>query len=401
MNRTVVALAATFVSLPALMGFAYAQNSAGEIEMPPLVSPVVQPATVSNLPMVGRYAAPKPKEAFDPAELQFQSDAQAIIPLWNGSATTAGKKYTFKMVGKSPLSHQSSPVSKVHAVLIPLKWVFKPQNVTFDASVEDTKCFPHGSPLALVKKSPIFQSITLTVGSTHLGSGQYTDLFQRASFWKYVKSINPGYHVELTPLTVTPTATIAASNFTVQSVHCGKLGLVEFGAVQNYLEHTLIPSLKKYITPTTFPIFLSKDVVFYDGSVSNCCILGFHSSFKNSKFSGAFQSYGVSNFDTEKVFNAPDVATLSHEVAEWMDDPDVGNGTPPWGHIGQQSGCQDNLEVGDPLSGTTHAIVHSGFTYHVQDLANISWFYRLNPSIGANGWFSMFGKFKTPAKPCS
>ena len=28
------------------------------------------------------------------------------------------------------------------------------------------------------------------------------------------------------------------------------------------------------------------------------------------------------------------------------------NPTPKWGHIGQVSGCQSNLEVGDPLSGT-------------------------------------------------
>jgi hypothetical protein len=33
----------------------------------------------------------------------------------------------------------------------------------------------------------------------------------------------------------------------------------------------------------------------------------------------------------------------------------------------------------------------NGFTYHLQDLAFVSWFYETKPSIGANGWYSLFG----------
>ena len=76
------------------------------------------------------------------------------------------------------------------------------------------------------------------------------------------------------------------------------------------------------------------------------------------------------------------------------------NPTPSWGNIGQVAGCQNNLETGDPLSGTSVSDVLNGHTYHVQELAFYSWFYHHKPSQGINGWYSDFGKFKVAASPC-
>jgi hypothetical protein len=87
-------------------------------------------------------------------------------------------------------------------------------------------------------------------------------------------------------------------------------------------------------------------------------------------------------------------------VGEWQNDPNTLNPTPSWGHIGQVSGCQNNLEVGDPLSGTTIAVTVNGFTYHPQELAFFSWFYHQSPSLGVNGWFSNKGTFTSFAAPC-
>jgi hypothetical protein len=98
-----------------------------------------------------------------------------------------------------------------------------------------------------------------------------------------------------------------------------------------------------------------------------------------------------------------DTAIASHEVAEWMNDPFTINPTPPWGHVGQQSGCQNNLEVGDPLTGTEapRIVMPNGFTYHLQELAFFSWFFGA-PSIAINGWYSDNGTFLTDAgPPCS
>ena len=93
---------------------------------------------------------------------------------------------------------------------------------------------------------------------------------------------------------------------------------------------------------------------------------------------------------------------MSHEVAEWMNDPLGNNPTPSWGNIGQVSGCQANLEVGDPLSGSnlTAYMPATKFTYHVQELAFFSWFYHQKPSLGINGWYSDNDTLETSAAPC-
>jgi hypothetical protein len=63
------------------------------------------------------------------------------------------------------------------------------------------------------------------------------------------------------------------------------------------------------------------------------------------------------------------------------------------------SGCQGNLENGDPLSGTEFPalLASNGFTYHPQELAFFSWFYRQVPSIGVNAWYSDNGTFASDA----
>jgi hypothetical protein len=108
------------------------------------------------------------------------------------------------------------------------------------------------------------------------------------------------------------------------------------------------------------------------------------------------------DFDSTGLFGISglDIATATHEVGEWMDDPFGNNLTPGWGHTGQVPGCQGNLEVGDPLSGTEapRIIMPNGFTYHLQELAFLSWFYSAR-STGVSGWFSNNGTFLTNAGP--
>jgi len=125
-------------------------------------------------------------------------------------------------------------------------------------------------------------------------------------------------------------------------------------------------------------------------------VLGYHND-------NGGQTYGVAMYDNSKFFGSQsqDISAMSHEVAEWQNDPSTVNPTPVWGHVGQVTGCQSNLEVGDPLSGTTYTIKLGGFTYHPQELAFFSWFYRQKPSLGVHGWYSDQGKFKSPSKPCS
>ncbi len=102
----------------------------------------------------------------------------------------------------------------------------------------------------------------------------------------------------------------------------------------------------------------------------------------------------------------------SAESMEWVNDPSTVNLTPEWGNIGQVGGCavsgsthtpgQNNLEVGDPLSGTLSPgiTMPNGVTYHPQELAFYSWFIG-GPSTGAGGKYSSNGTFSGYAKPCA
>jgi hypothetical protein len=134
-----------------------------------------------------------------------------------------------------------------------------------------------------------------------------------------------------------------------------------------------------------------------------CCILGYHSAF--GRPSGT-QTYAVGAYSDPGEFSAgiEDIDAWTHEIGEWMNDPfvqiDNFNFTPPWGNVGQVNGCQDNLEVGDPLTGTAYTIDYNGFTYHPQELAFWSWFYRTH-STGTGGKYSFEGTFTAPQGTCT
>jgi hypothetical protein len=109
---------------------------------------------------------------------------------------------------------------------------------------------------------------------------------------------------------------------------------------------------------------------------------------------------------------------MAHEVGEWINDPGGVNPTPVYSS-GQTASCasggQNNLEVGDPLSGISNnhsVLMGNGFTYQLQELAYFSWFFNADHagSLGAgtcaglgSGCVSTNGTFKGPAQgpnPC-
>jgi hypothetical protein len=170
---------------------------------------------------------------------------------------------------------------------------------------------------------------------------------------------------------------------------------MDINTFDNILLNSVIPGLANQgVSPSTFPMFILHNVVMGDPGDSpyqNCCVIGYHGAYGNPP-----QTYSPIDFDTTGLFRgSSDISTMSHEVGEWMDDPLGTNPTPAWGHIGQVQGCQNNLEVGDPLSGTQFPAVRmpNGITYHPQELAMFSWFYRQTPSIGAGGKYSNNGTF--------
>ena len=325
----------------------------------------------------------------------------ATVPTWTG--TTAG--YTYQMVGQSPVTALTNQTTTIGVSVVPLVLTFS-DGTTFDSSVTDPVCSTQGSAASLLLQSPIFNNYQYSPGGTNVGNTQYEDSFQRANFYQYTSATgtNPNYHLLLTPTLLSPIRiTVPAANGSTSKTGCGRLGQVEINWLDNYLLGTVFKQLAGLgVLPSDMVVFQTYNVGLYDTTASTCCILGYHSAFNNPNYSNAVQMYALADFDTTGNFGSTkDVAAISHELGEWIDDPLGTNPTPAWGNVGQVTGCQSNLEVGDPLSGTDIPIVMSNtYTYHVQELAFVSWFFHQTPSIGVNGWYSSNDTFKTYAAAC-
>jgi hypothetical protein len=335
------------------------------------------------------------------AQARASALAGTTVPEYTASVKVGTKNFTYTIVGKNPAIKVTNASTTVNAEIVPL--IMKFAGHTWDPTKVDS-CDTGASALSRTQKSPVIVPQAWKFGSTSIGTGQYIDAFQRAEFWKFAKpgGINPTFGVTLSAKTLTAvTINVPLAQAATAAIGCGNglLGAANINWLDPFLQNTVIPSLKSQgVLTTTFPIFLLHNFVEYIGTVGQCCVLGYHNTFNTS--AGA-QTYGLAMYDNSGAFTgSSDISALSHEVGEWQNDPDTINPTPSWGNIGQVSGCQANLEVGDPLSGTTFADTLNGFTYHPQELAFFSWFYHQSPSLGVNGWFSNKGTFRTFAAPC-
>jgi len=327
------------------------------------------------------------------------------IPLFHRTVTDGATTFPYTMVGKNPFTSHANGAVSVATVIVPV--VIKLSNGdTFDPTVADS-CAPSSS-VTRILNSPIFKTKTYTWGGKAVGTGQFVSVFRRAEFYPQTKptGLNPDLQVNLTPTTTSPiTVSVPATASAEGTLSCGPLGAMEISWWDNQVQTVLMPQLAAQgFGSGTFPIFVLSNVVEYETVTTNCCILGYHNAFTNPA-DGGTTTYGTAMYDnTHNGFTGvKDISVLTHEVAEWMDDPlvdGVNNTTKPWGNIGQVVGCQANLEVGDPLSGTLQPTPLGGKTWHPQELAFFSWFYHQSPSIGVNHWFSSNGTFTTAADPC-
>lgn len=367
-------------------------------------------------------ATPLHQRHWKPASLK-----PAVLPPITGSSIPTfsysvvspidGLTYKGQIIGVNPAT-KPGQVTVIPTVLIPVRLVFQYSSTVsyiFDPTWGDPGCIGAGNTaFRLTQGSPLFNDAIFTVGGTTIGNTQYVDAFQRANFWSDVSaSGGANYHTLLgvTPMplqSVTVTSANSGSpNGTVLNVgavcgtNTGNINVPDTLGVMNInwwdpVAQSLITKLG--INANTFVMFVLYNAVIAGGNptnLNNCCILGYHN------IHGA-QTYGVAEFEgrNQTVFSdVSDTASMSHEIAEWMNDPTGVNPTPAWGHTGQVTGCQGNLEVGDPLSGTLMPTVKmaNGFTYHLQEMAFFDWFYRITPSIGVHGWFSDNGTFKSDA----
>jgi hypothetical protein len=334
------------------------------------------------------------------------------LPLWTYQTKAAqnNASYSGKIVGNSPTGGSAS----VPTVLVPvvLKIVEGRTTYTFDPTATDAGCLGSANTaMGLTKASPLFSNASFTINGVNIGPTQYSDAFLRAEFWNSGGS-SSGNHLLLSPVSTGATLTITVNagtrgNSTAEvysfSGQCGNglLGVVNINtidaAVQGYISaHGLNAS--------QFPFFVMYNAAMSIGAANNlndCCAIGYHNALGNPG-----QTYGVTDFegrDQTLFLGVADVAAAAHEVNEWANDPSGTNPTPAWGNIGQVSGCEDDFEVGDPLTGTLMPSgsfsIPGSFTYHLQELAFYSWFYG-GTSLGAGEKYSSAGTFKGSAKVC-
>ncbi len=362
-----------------------------------------------------------PVKAASSAMVQSASTAALKISSYSVESTRDHQRYAGAIVGNSPF-HGGGGTARITTQIIPVVVVTSriatginndeflstgPGTTRSDPTQADNACLaaPNNVPTQLTLQSPIFQPAEFSFGGTNVGKTQYIDAFQRAEFWEVIN--RETYHLKLAPVTVLQPVVLrvpAASGLSIPASFfglCGSFGLVDGNYFDAYISNVLMPKLAAQgVNPGTFPIFELYNVALTAGDPrdlkNNCCIGGYHSIQPN------FQTYSPALFDTTGFFGpaAENSAVLSHEVGEWANDPSGFNPTPAWGHTGQVPGCQNNLEVGDPLSGTDIAPVKmpNGFTYNLQELAFFSWFYGA-PTLGLNGWFSDNGTFTSDAGP--
>ncbi|HEY6349120.1 MAG TPA: hypothetical protein VI636_06890 [Candidatus Angelobacter sp.] len=373
----------------------------------------------NNLPQQGRDFGPlkvRPLEGAlhgDAAAAAQLAPRQALplviapgnsVPLFSSNIP-----FPFTMVGTDPRI-AGAGTTNVTVMIIPLRLNYIDANGNLVASISPSNigCNDNQSVLARVMNSPLFNPVTWHEGNVIVGVTQFTDAFQRANFWSSVSTVSPNFHVMLNPqvmreVTVPVTPGLGAlgngmcANHPVGTVNLQYLD----GVVQSLISALNIP-------PTVLPLFLTYDI----GETTNgCCALGYHTVMAPTPFNPGVFTYAVSSYldpNANQAFGVPlavsDISILSHELGEWVDDP-LGNNViaPQWGRVGQiPNSCQNNLEVGDPLTGTnSNVFMANGAVYTVQDLAFFSWFARQNPSIAVNGWYTTLNTFPAFAAACA
>ena len=305
----------------------------------------------------------------------------AVTPLktFTKSFVYNGHTYPYTMVGTDPKG--AAVTTTIPVSLIPVKVVIGGFFFTPTGAITATTA------------SKLFTNTTWTAGPTSLGNSQYGDATFRASFWNWVK--NKNWHVKLGTPTVKPTVTFnvpASQGGVYQTADGSKVALIQI----NWWD-TQVQAVTSSYGVSQFPNLLAYQVVLCSGAIpSTCGIGGYHSAIP---VGGTFRSYSYASWVTASVYgtNGSDLAAMSHEISEWYNDPFVNNKAPKWtSPLSPQYGCTDALETGDPLVGKV--VKNGGLNY--QDEALLSFFTRQTPSIGVNGWYSVFGTFKTYSKAC-
>ncbi|HEU0027137.1 MAG TPA: hypothetical protein VFQ25_08480 [Ktedonobacterales bacterium] len=269
---------------------------------------------------------------------------------------------------------------------------------------------------------------------------QLQDATMRAQFNKTGAS---GYHLILHP-NVLPTVTINVPSNQGTLLQSGR-GVV-FADINISWWSAQIQNLETTADATHLPIYLTDNVLLHIGSnIFNCCVIGYHGTraagsgggSNNSNGNAVVQTFAWASWVQPGIYARPDGGTdwalqdihaLSHEIAEWADDPFVNNTVEPWlTPTAPQYGCTGILETGDPVVAIGFAMGTNTFEqgpnpngtqsadgyYHPEDEVFLPWFMRTAPNTiseptqsSTDGRYTLMGDlnpfagFRQPATGC-
>lgn len=272
---------------------------------------------------------------------------------------------------------------------------------------------------------------------------QLQDATMRALFNKTGAS---GYHVILHP-NIKPAVVINIPLNQGVLLESGR-GVI-FADVDYTWWSAQITNLETTADPTHLPIYLTNNVLLHVGqNIFACCVIGFHGTRASGNGAGSTNTNGNAKVQTfawaswiqPGIYSranggtdwaVQDIHALSHEIAEWAEDPFVNNRVEPWKTpTAPQYGCSGVLESGDPVVGIGFAMGTNSFEqgpnpngsqsadgyYHPEDEVFMPWFMRLSPNniseptqsaSGNVGRYSLMGDlnpfpgFRQPATGCN
>src|SRR5262249_39415476 len=196
---------------------------------------------------------------------------------------------------------------------------------------------------------------------------QLQDATMRAQFNKTGSS---SYHVRLNPVVHDAITIVVPSGMgTIIESPNGDHGAdIDMGWWSTRIQN--LNSSLGYVDPTHLPLYLTHDVLLYlDNNPFNCCIVGFHGADDSKHGNGnqPVQTFAWASYLSPGGFDRPDggsgwaltdIHILTHEIAEWADDPFLNNFVEPWLTATASSyyGCSPFLETGDPVVGIGFAM---------------------------------------------
>lgn len=305
---------------------------------------------------------------------QSRTIRTAGAPTWTFSYSYLATTYKDTFVGTNPTTGSSTTVP---TYIIPIKMSLS------GFSPSPSKTLSNGKTvIANTIASPIFQNLTYTQGGTNVGTTQYIDAFQRAALWGTV-STHTGYHVLLGTPTVKPLQTFVVPSG--DGIVTKEFGVKVVTADINWFDakaQALITSLG--IPSGALPIFLTTQTFLTQGG--QCCIGGYH----NINAGGL--PYSMFTYIQKSGVFSQDVSALSHEIGEYVDDPNTNNSDTP-ANCSALGNMNSLYEVGDPIEVDTspkygdYPYALGGFTYHLQDLVTPPYF-GAPASTTVHGWQS-------------